>query len=91
MTSREDGQLRLELWVGRWESALGAAARDGTTHETAWGANRVVVGPPASADDLDLVARALPVPIPPGLREVLSIARSVKDQCLRASQTCSRP
>jgi hypothetical protein len=70
------GPSPLERWAARMDAAIGAVVALGRLDSTAGLRDRVVVGPPATDDELLAVEVAIGLTIPPGLRRLFAMARS---------------
>jgi hypothetical protein len=68
----------LVRWVGRWQATLDATTTMGRIDTTCWGSGRVVLGPPTNAEEIAAVEATIGLPIPSGLRQLFSMARSVE-------------
>lgn len=71
-------RLHLERWADRWRAALAASQAHGQDDDTAWGAGRVVVGTPASAEEISAVEEMSGLAMPQGVRRLFLAARSVE-------------
>lgn len=71
-------RLHLVRWADRWRAALAASRAHGQRDDTAWGAGRVVVGPPASIEEIVAIEEASGTPMPHGVRRLFLAARSVE-------------
>jgi hypothetical protein len=69
---------RLAVWSARWKAGLTAARIKGQDDSTGWGPGRVVIGPPATDDELRAIEGRAEVVIPDSLRRLFGIARSVE-------------
>jgi hypothetical protein len=70
--------LQLGRWVDRWRAALGASQAHGQRDDTAWGAGRVLVGSPASAEEVAAIERSSGLPMPESVRRLFLAVRSVE-------------
>lgn len=71
-------RIPLQEWADRWRAALAASQAHGQHDDSAWGAGRVLIGPPASPDEIAAVERSCHLPLPEDLRRLFVAARSVE-------------